>query len=551
MPRSLLGRLLLLAIILYLDDLLVSTLPHPMEARLFKTSNHIGFFLHKFAILSSAAFLAFGYSRLKARRESTSFSVPLFGGHIVCVIAVCLYRLATLRGFGTLVESNAGIFAARATILLGIVLLALACLPLSSWIAAVRITSPSWLFALLAGALATALVTPLRSLWDAAGSESSASQVLTFRSVSAVLRLFSSGVVADLATFTIGTQRFQVTVSAACSGLEGLGLVLAFTTVWLAYHRKENRFPQALLLIPCALAGVWVLNVARICALIWIGDAGAPTVAMVGFHSQAGWIAFTGVAIAFSMATQKLAWVRKVPSHGAYTDSHSDPAAVDRVAAGLVRASGESPATSAYLLPFLAILAASFVSKAASGYFEWLYPLRFVAALSVLWFFRAELKKLDWRFGWLAPVTGSIIFLVWIASSWWSKEPQASQLGASLAALAPSARFTWIAFRIAAAAITVPIAEELAFRGFLARRLMNREFETVPFTSLSAVAMVVSSAVFGLLHGGHWMEGIVAGLAFARLLKWRGRFGDAVVAHATSNLLLAAWVLSRGDWAQW
>ena len=44
---------------------------------------------------------------------------------------------------------------------------------------------------------------------------------------------------------------------------------------------------------------------------------------------------------------------------------------------------------------------------------------------------------------------------------------------------------------------------------------------------------------------------LLAGMAFALVLKWRGRIGDAVVAHATSNLLLAAWVVLRGDWAQW
>src|SRR5208283_5111875 len=101
---------------------------------------------------------------------------------------------------------------------------------------------------------------------------------------------------------------------------------------------------------------------------------------------------------------------------------------------------------------------------------------------------RAELRKLNWRCGWLAPLTGTAIFLVWIASSWWAKEPSASQLGAALAALAPSARFTWIAFRVAAAVVTVPIAEELAFRGYLARRLINREFDQVSFRSLTALS---------------------------------------------------------------
>ena len=113
------------------------------------------------------------------------------------------------------------------------------------------------------------------------------------------------------------------------------------------------------------------------------------------------------------------------------------------------------------------------------------------------------------------------------------------------------ARCTWIAFRVAAAVVTVPIAEELAFRGYLARRLVNREFGSVPFSAVTLLSIGLSSVAFGLMHGQHWMVGIVAGLAFAGMMKWKGRLSDAIVAHATSNLLLAVWVLSRGDWAQW
>jgi CAAX prenyl protease-like protein len=112
-------------------------------------------------------------------------------------------------------------------------------------------------------------------------------------------------------------------------------------------------------------------------------------------------------------------------------------------------------------------------------------------------------------------------------------------------------RAVWIAFRIAAAVITVPIAEELAFRGYLARRLVCRNFDEVPFSGLTALSMLLSAIAFGLMHGGHWFVGTLAGLAYAVALKWRGRIGDAIVAHATSNLLLAVWVLMRGDWSLW
>jgi CAAX prenyl protease-like protein len=214
-------------------------------------------------------------------------------------------------------------------------------------------------------------------------------------------------------------------------------------------------------------------------------------------------------------------------------------------------ARGESPATAAYLLPFLAILGASFVSKSASGYFEWLYPLRFVAAAVALWAFRREYRVLSWRFDWAAPLTGFGIFLVWIAPELLGHGDASSALGPALAALSPLARWGWIAVRVAAAVLTVPIAEELAFRGYLARRLVAREFDEVSFARLTLISVLGSSLVFGLMHGQHWLVGIVAGLGYAALLKGKGRIGDAVVTHAVSNLLLAAWVLGRGDWGMW
>ena len=216
-----------------------------------------------------------------------------------------------------------------------------------------------------------------------------------------------------------------------------------------------------------------------------------------------------------------------------------------------VAGQGESAATGAYLIPFLAILGASFLSKSASGYFEWLYPLRFVAAAVALWFSWPEIRKLNWKCGWLAPLTGAAIFAVWIVPMFWSHESSATPLAAGLAALSPAGRFVWIAFRTAAAVITVPVAEELAFRGYLARRILSRDFDGVAFKAISVLSIGISSAAFGLMHGQHWFAGILAGVAFAGVLRWKGRMGDAVVAHATSNLLLAVWVLSRGDWAQW
>jgi exosortase E/protease (VPEID-CTERM system) len=531
----LLARLYLLAAVLALDCAAVASIPH--SASLLGPIAPAG-------ILGFAIFLGLGRLQLKSIQEKTRFNIGFFAFHLVCILAVVACNFLTLHGYAHQLDTPAGLLSLRILLILGLLLLTFALIPASTWIKTLRTTHPLGIYALSAGFLAWALRSPVQSLWS--GSSSALGRTLqsfAFQAVHALLRPILPQLAVDPATFSIGTPNFSILIAEQCSGLEGLGLVLVFTAAWLGYFRKESRFPQALLLVPCALICVWSLNIVRIAALVLIGDAGAPDVAMVGFHSQAGWIAFTSVAFAFSMATRKLAWVRRIPEP---ESSAQQP---------LVETSGESPATGAYLVPFLAILAATFISKAASGYFEWLYPLRFVAAAAALWYFRPVLKKLDWRFDWTAPVAGSAVFLLWIAPTLWSglrDDSTASvPLGVALQALSPAARITWIAFRVAAAVITVPIAEELAFRGYLSRRLMNREFDTVPFRSLGILAVGLSSVAFGCMHGQHWLVGILAGLAYAVVLKRRGRIGDAVVAHAVSNLLLAVWVLARGDWSQW
>ena len=118
----------------------------------------------------------------------------------------------------------------------------------------------------------------------------------------------------------------------------------------------------------------------------------------------------------------------------------------------------------------------------------------------------------------------------------------------ALAEMHPIPRGLWIVSRVCAAVVTVPLAEELAFRGFLLRRLQNADFEAVQFKLVGWVPLALSSLVFGLAHGALWLPGLVAGLAYGGLLKLTGRFGEAVSAHVTSNALLAAWVLTQNQW---
>lgn len=504
-------------------------------------------------IFALFVFLGFGHRSLKARPEEIPLGRILFVSHLFCIVAVLFINFLAMQKGLSWLPFDPSSYIKCAVYLLGTVLLTLACIPLRGWMLAIRTTGLLWLYASVAGIAGWFFGTPIKLLWNATSTvQSGMLQRTTLYAVSAVLRHFLPDLIVDPATFMIGTPRSLVIIAGGCSGVEGLGLVLIFTSFWLWCYRREIRFPHALLLIPCALGCSWLLNIARLCALILMESAGGGEVALVGFHTQAGWIAFILIALAFSLVTLKIPWLRKASFAVSSTALHASCGEIDTGAeAAPSDERGESPVIRAYLVPFLAILAASFASKAVSGYFEWLYPLHFVAAAVPLWYFWPELKKLNWRFGWVGPFAGVAVFLVWVAPPLWSHHFAASRLGPALAVLSPTARWTWIAFRVASAVVTVPLAEELAFRGYLARRLLSRDFDSIPFTGLTALSIVLSSVVFGLMHGQQWLVGILAGLVYALALRWRGRIGDAVVAHAVSNLLLAAWVLGLGDWAQW
>lgn len=508
------------------------------------------------AIVAYALFLGLGQARIKEIKDNLPFGWALFIAHAVCYAAYAAGTVKVLRGVAQ--PEPLFLFGLGCVHLAAVVLLGLACVPARAWVALVQRTGMLGVWACAGGLAAWLARAPMLKLWDWTASWPVRwLQAVTYSSVRAVVAWWLPDVKGDAANFTIGSGRFVVQVNEACSGVEGLGLVLIFTGIWLWFFRREIRFPRAFMLVPVALGTMWALNVARIAALVFLGARWGSDAALYAFHSEAGWIAFTAVAMGFSLAMLRVPWMRR--------DGTGVEVAVAKAGQGAGQAAraemvGEAAATPAYLVPFLAIIAASYVSRLAEGFagtgFEVLYGLRFVAAGAALWMFRGELRKLDWRFGWKGPAAGAAVFAVWVAPEIWGHGAGvngmgASGLGSALATLPAWERLGWLAVRVTAAVVTVPMAEELAFRGYLARRLMDREFDQRSFRTLGLVPIAVSSSAFGLMHGAQWAVGIVAGVAYALVVKRTGRFGEAVAAHATSNLLLAAWVLGRGDWGMW
>jgi exosortase E/protease (VPEID-CTERM system) len=313
-----------------------------------------------------------------------------------------------------------------------------------------------------------------------------------------------------------------------CSGLAGVGLMLVFCTAWLWYFRREYIFPRALIILPIAVLIIFILNAVRIAAILLIGAAGYQSVAAVGFHSQAGWIAFNIAAFGVAFASKHSTWLNR--------SARQAEAAKD-------------DATAAYLAPLLAILAAGMLAHALSAGFDRLYPLRLMCAALALFAFRDSYRNLDWNFSWRGLAAGAAVFVVWAAFAHFLTS--SAPVPSDLAAVSPPLRALWIGCRAAAAIITVPIAEELAYRGFLMRRLVQADFAATSFRSVPWWAICISAVVFGITHGSFWLPGIIAGLVYATLAVKTGKIGESVVAHATTNSLIAIQVLLFGQWQLW
>ncbi len=378
--------------------------------------------------------------------------------------------------------------------------------------------------ALLAGglgaaALAAASFRIARVWWETPDASR-----ITFDATLAVLRWIDPS--AWGAGQRLGLANFGVRVGFECAGYSGVVLFVTFAAMWLASFRIEYRFPVALILLPVGALLSWSLNVVRIVVLVLIGNAGYQEVAVDGFHTHAGWIFFTVLASGFCLISARLPGIgASIPKPAA-----RNPAAI-------------------YLAPFVALHAGAMISGAASGGFEWLYPIRGLAVATVLVWWWKEYRGFSPRHGLIAYACGMGVFAVWaLLAAGLPSDPGPS---AQLAQLGEPWRSGWIFFRVAGAVLLVPFAEELAFRGFLQRRVSSAGFEHLDPRRASWLGVVVASIVFGLLHGQRWAAGIGAGLAYGLLYSRTGRIGDPIVAHVVTNLLLMGLVLGTGDWRYW
>lgn len=419
------------------------------------------------------------------------------------------------------------IFAWAATGLGAGVFWLLAAMPLRVWIRLARqntslvlggiiIISASWILGFLTSRAWVPLIRP------------------TFRVVEWLLLAFGQEVISQPTDLLVGTPQFAVEIYPACAGYEGIGLISVFVGSYLWLFRRSLQFPQSFILLPCGILVIWLVNAVRITLLVLFGAYVSPEIALEGFHSATGWIGFIAVVLSIVAVSRRISFFAVSQSEVETEVRADDPTAV-------------------YLAPLMALLAISLITKAFSSGFDWFYPVRVLGIVVAIWFFwRKRLTRLHLAGIWSgsAILIGVAVFVVWLGlERVMGNTATGSVIPGPLSEMPAGLAAAWLIFRVLGTVITAPIAEELAFRGYVLRRLISSDFDKIA-PRFAWLSFILSSFLFGVLHG-RWLAGTVAGMFYAWAMYRRGRVEDAIMAHATTNALIAADVLIFGSWNLW
>ncbi len=216
------------------------------------------------------------------------------------------------------------------------------------------------------------------------------------------------------------------------------------------------------------------------------------------------------------------------------------------------------------VLPFAAymgfiVLGSFFVGSTEEGTMStfdlWSYPLKTLVVASLLVFFWSRFHELqtpifvNWQEAVITVGVGLGVYALWVRMDWpWAIQGELSDYNPFVAG--STLGMVLAIIRIFGASVIVPIMEELFWRSFLIRYVVNANFETVRLGTFTMVSCVATVVLFGLEHN-LWLAGMMAGICYNGLLYWTRRLWPCIVAHAITNLVLGIHVLTTGAWYWW
>jgi CAAX prenyl protease-like protein len=188
-----------------------------------------------------------------------------------------------------------------------------------------------------------------------------------------------------------------------------------------------------------------------------------------------------------------------------------------------------------------------------------LYPVR--AALSLIAILVFSRRVVPWipNQALASVALGIAVFFLWIGpdllwpamrNHWLFNN---SILGSPKSTLPEGLKFSpaFIAVRVFGSVGLVPILEELFWRGWLMRWIINQDLRKVPLGAYSPMAFWVTALLFASEHGSYWEVGLITGVVYNWWLIHTKNLANCILAHAVTNGCLAAYVIGWQQWQYW
>ena len=159
----------------------------------------------------------------------------------------------------------------------------------------------------------------------------------------------------------------------------------------------------------------------------------------------------------------------------------------------------------------------------------------------------------------LSIALGAAVFFIWIAPDVFIPGYRDSALfsngifgrlhsSLSLGELQSS----WVlAWRTARAVVIVPIVEELFWRAWLMRWLINPDFQRVRLGTYAPLAFWITAILFASEHGPYWDVGLITGVIYNTWMIRTRSVADCILMHAVTNGILSWYVIATAQWQYW
>jgi uncharacterized protein len=182
----------------------------------------------------------------------------------------------------------------------------------------------------------------------------------------------------------------------------------------------------------------------------------------------------------------------------------------------------------------------------------WIYPAQTILCGTLLIWFRDCYEFARPKHIAFTLLVAVAVFLIWIAPQQFLRfGPRPTGFDPNI--LGHTSTY-WIAvsLRFLRLVIVVPLLEEIFWRAFLLRFVIDEKFERVPFGQFSWSSFAVVTLAFAFSHSRpDWPAALCTG-ALYNCIAYRARsLASCVLAHAITNCLLGLWIMQTRQWGFW